>query len=71
MKDYGPAVAAGIILAGTALVLLLMPRLMAAVSGGGPWAGLAVALAAMLAFFGVFWLRARYKARRPGGPRDG
>ncbi len=40
-----------------------MPRIMLMVSGGGPIAGVAVAIAFMLAFFAVLWLRARYQRR--------
>ena len=36
-----------------------MPKIMALVSGGGPFGGIAVAVAFMLACFGVFWLRSR------------
>ena len=42
----------------------LMPSLMRAVSGGGPIAGAIAALAFMLAFFAVFWLRTRYQRRK-------
>jgi hypothetical protein len=40
-----------------------MPRVMRAVSGGGPVAGIAVALVFILAFFAVLWLRARQQRR--------
>jgi hypothetical protein len=59
-----PFIAAGIFLAIVVLLWLLMPRIMLAVSGGGPFAGLAVALLFMGAFFGVLWLRSRAQ-RRP------
>ncbi len=36
-----------------------MPKIMALASSAGPVGGIAVALAFMLAFFGVFWLRSR------------
>ncbi len=39
--------------------MLAMPKIMALVSGGGPFGGIAVAVAFMLACFGVFWLRSR------------
>jgi hypothetical protein len=45
---------------------LLMPRIMLLVSGGGPLAGIAVAVAFMLAFFAVLWLRARRQRRLEG-----
>jgi hypothetical protein len=61
---YGPAIAAGLILAAVCLGWVLMPSLMRAISGGGPLAGLAVALLFILAFFAIFWLRTRYLQRR-------
>jgi hypothetical protein len=42
---------------------LAMPRIMLMVSGGGPYVGMAVAIAFMLAFFAVLWLRALYQRR--------
>ena len=63
MRGYGPFVAAALIMAGVAGGMLMMPRVMEAVSGGGPLAGAAVAVAFILAFFGVLWLRGRHKAR--------
>ena len=42
---------------------LVMPRLMLMVSGGGPLVGVAVAIAFILAFFAVLWLRARRQRR--------
>jgi hypothetical protein len=61
---YAPAIAAGLILAAVCLGWLLMPSLMRAISGGGPLAGLAVAILFILAFFAIFWLRTRYLQRR-------
>lgn len=60
----GPFVAAALIMAALAAGLLLMPRIMAAVSGAGPIAGLLVAVAFAAALFGVLWLRARHQNRR-------
>jgi hypothetical protein len=40
-----------------------MPRVMLAVSGGGPFIGVLVAIIFILAFFAVLWLRARYQRR--------
>ena len=40
-------------------IMLAMPKIMALVSWAGPYGGVAVAIAFMLAFFGVFWLRSR------------
>lgn len=42
---------------------LAMPRLMLLVSDGGPAVGIAVALAFILSFFAVLWLRARHQRR--------
>ena len=39
--------------------MLAMPKIMALVSGAGPFGGIAVAVAFMLACFGLFWLRSR------------
>jgi hypothetical protein len=50
-----------------ALGLLAMPRIMLAASRAGPVAGAAIALAFMLALFGVLWLRARHQRRSDGG----
>jgi hypothetical protein len=59
----GPLVAAAIILVVVVAGWLVMPRIMLMVSGGGPFAGVAVAIAFMLAFFAVLWLRARHQRR--------
>jgi amino acid transporter len=45
---------------------LVMPRIMLAVSGGGPLAILSVAVAFVMAFFAVLWLRARHQRRIQG-----
>jgi hypothetical protein len=59
----GPLIAAAIILVVVVAGWLVMPRIMLMVSGGGPFAGVAVAIAFMLAFFAVLWLRARHQRR--------
>jgi len=66
LKRYEPLIAAGIIMAVFVGGWLVMPRIMLMVSGGGRWAGLAVALAFMLAFFAILWLRGRYQRRKQG-----
>jgi hypothetical protein len=63
---WGAPLAAGIILVAVVAGWLVMPRLMLLVSGGGPAAGVAVALAFILAFFAILWLRARHQRRRDG-----
>lgn len=58
-----PFVAAALILGAFVGLFLLMPRIMLAVSGGGPVAGVLVAILFMLAIFAVLWLRARHQRR--------
>ena len=59
LKRNEPVLAAAIILVALVAGWLVMPRLMLLVSGGGPLLGVAVAVAFILAFFAVLWLRAR------------
>jgi hypothetical protein len=61
--SYAPLVAAALIMAAVVGGFLLMPRIMLAVSGGGPFVGVLVAILFILAFFAVLWLRARYQRR--------
>jgi hypothetical protein len=63
LRRHEALIAAAIILAAVTAGWLLMPRVMRAVSGGGPVAGIAVALVFILAFFAVLWLRARQQRR--------
>lgn len=64
MKDRSALIAAFLIMAAVMAGWFAMPRLMLMISDGGPIAGLALAVAFMLAFFGIFWLRGRYQERR-------
>ena len=66
LKRNEPAIAAAIIMAVLVAGWLMMPRLMLLVSGGGPLAGLALAIAFILAFFVLLWLRARRQRRLEG-----
>jgi len=59
----GAFIAAAVILITVTAGWFAMPRIMLMVSGGGPIAGVAVALAFILAFFAVLWLRSRYQRR--------
>lgn len=59
-------IAAAIIMTAVFAIMLAMPKIMALVSWAGPFGGIAVAIAFMLAFFGVFWLRSRAQ-KRPDG----
>jgi hypothetical protein len=62
-KRHEPLIAAAIIMIVVVAGWLAMPRIMLMVSGGGPLAGVAVAILFMLAFFAVLWLRARHQRR--------
>jgi uncharacterized membrane protein len=66
LKRHEPLIAAAIIMVVVMAGWLLMPRIMLLVSGGGPIAGVAIAIAFILAFFGVLWLRARHQRRTQG-----
>jgi hypothetical protein len=59
----GPLIASAVILVVVMAGWFAMPRIMLMVSGGGPFVGMAVAIAFILAFFGVLWLRALYQRR--------
>ena len=56
-------IAAALIMIAVFAIMLAMPKIMALVIWAGPFGGIAVALAFMLAFFGVFWLRSRAQKR--------
>ncbi|PYE87748.1 hypothetical protein [Phyllobacterium leguminum] len=63
-KTRNAAIAAAIIVLGFGALWLLMPRIMLWIGAESPaWAGV-FAVLFVLAFFGVFWLRARYQQRR-------
>jgi hypothetical protein len=59
----GALIASAVIILVMVAGWLVMPRIMLLVSGGGPVAGVAVAILFMLAFFAVLWLRARHQRR--------
>ena len=63
-KDRSAAIAAALSLGGTVLLFVFMPNSMLAAGDVSPWLAVAIGLIAVGAFFGVFWLRARYKARQ-------
>ncbi len=63
---YSPLIASALILVAVTTGWLLMPRIMLAVSGGGPLAIIAVPVTFVLAFFAVLWLRARHQRRIHG-----
>jgi len=55
------AIAAGIILAAVALGLFFMPSIVLGIGAYSPALGFAVGALIILAFFGIFWLRSRYR----------
>ncbi len=57
------AVAAFLIIAGFGLAAYFMPSIMLAVGQFSPLAAAVLAVLFVLAFFGVFWLRARFQKR--------
>ncbi|WP_205926085.1 hypothetical protein [Rhizobium sp. P38BS-XIX] len=57
------AIAAGIILVVATALLYLMPNVIVWLGGISPWLGTGFGVLVILAFFLVFWLRARYQRR--------
>jgi membrane protein implicated in regulation of membrane protease activity len=65
-NDRNSAIAAAIILVAAGLGFFVMPGIMLSLSEISPWLSYAVAIVFVLAFFAVFWLRARHQRRRDG-----
>jgi LPXTG-motif cell wall-anchored protein len=59
--DRRSAIAAGIILAGFTAAFFFLPRLVVALGETSPFLGFAAGALLIAAFFGVFWLRRRFK----------
>jgi hypothetical protein len=57
------AIAAGIILVAATVALYLMPNVIVWLGSISPWLGTSFGVLVILAFFLVFWLRARYQRR--------
>lgn len=57
------AIAAAIILLATGIAFFFLPDAMIALGDISPWLAAAVATALVLAFFLLFWLRARHQRR--------
>ncbi len=57
------AIAAGIILLVATAVLYLMPNVIVWLGDISPWLGTGFGVLVILAFFFVFWMRARYQRR--------
>ena len=58
------AIAAAIILVAAGLVLYFMPAIILALGSYSPYLAAGVGACLVLAFFVVFWLRARYQRQR-------
>ncbi len=59
-QDKSSAIAAAIILICFAALFLAMPKIVLALGEISPWLGGAAALAFMLSFYILFWLRGKY-----------
>ena len=55
------AIAAGLILAAVALGLFFMPNIVLGIGKFSPVLGFVAGALIILAFFGIFWLRSRYR----------
>ncbi|MDL2405455.1 hypothetical protein PY650_07230 [Rhizobium calliandrae] len=58
------AIAAAIILLAAMALLYLMPDVIVWLGNVSPWLGTGFGVLVILAFFLVFWLRARYQRRK-------
>lgn len=63
-KDRSPLFAAAAIIIGFGLVFYAMPKIMLWLGQYSPWLAAAFGTVAVLCFFLLFWLRARYQRRR-------
>lgn len=62
-SNKSAAIAAAIILGATGLIFYYMPAMIMSLSEISPWLSYAVAIAFVLAFFAVFWLRGKRQSR--------
>ena len=62
--DKKNAIAAALFIAFFGGGLLLMPKIMLWLGSYSPWLGALFGVLFVAAFFGVFWLRGRYKDRK-------
>lgn len=60
-KPLSPAIAAAIILAVVGVAFYFLPAVMIALGDVSPWLAAAAGACFVLAFFLIFWLRARYQ----------
>ncbi|MEP3304512.1 MAG: hypothetical protein ABJN75_07370 [Hoeflea sp.] len=62
-SNRSSAIAAAVILIVTGLVFYYMPAMMMSLSEISPWLSYALAIAFVLAFFAIFWLRGKRQKR--------
>ena len=63
-KERSPAIAAAIILLVAGAALYLLPTIVLTLARISPWLATFAGAAIILAFFAVFWFRARYQHRK-------
>ncbi|MBX5171994.1 hypothetical protein HJB84_19315 [Rhizobium sp. NZLR1b] len=63
-ESRSQAIAAAVILLGAGLVIYFLPSIVLWIGNFSPTLGIAVGACLILAFFAVFWLRARYQRSR-------
>jgi protein-S-isoprenylcysteine O-methyltransferase Ste14 len=63
-KDRSPAIAAAVILVVVGVGFFILPKIMLWLGTFSPWLAAAFGALFVLAFFLIFWLRARYQRRR-------
>lgn len=67
-SNKSAAIAAAVILGATGLIFYYMPAMIMSLSEISPWLSYAVAIAFVLAFFAVFWLRSKRQNRDSDTP---
>ncbi|KQV14081.1 hypothetical protein ASC97_12855 [Rhizobium sp. Root1203] len=60
-ESRSQAIAAAVILVCAGLVIYFMPTIVLWIGNYSPWLATAVGICLVMAFFAVFWLRARYQ----------
>ncbi|MBX4868663.1 hypothetical protein [Rhizobium bangladeshense] len=63
-ESRSQAIAAAVILLGAGLVLYFLPTIVLWIGNFSPVLAIAVGVCLIMAFFAVFWLRARYQRGR-------
>ena len=63
-KPRSPALAAAVIMLSIGLLFFLMPKIMLWLGNYSPWLAAVFGTFAVLAFFLIFWLRARYQRHK-------